>query len=73
MSKRAGFWEKLTYKIYKTENIFHNKTSFLLRDFDANRDRSFFLSAFGATLGRSPGTDKTGTGYNAYSPLLQFI
>jgi hypothetical protein len=28
ISKNAGFWEKLTYKIYKTENVFHNKTGY---------------------------------------------
>jgi hypothetical protein len=30
ITKRTGFWEKLTYKIYKTENIFHNKTEWPL-------------------------------------------
>lgn len=24
-ASRAGFWEKLTYRIYKTENVFHAK------------------------------------------------
>jgi len=24
-TKNAGFWEKLTYNIYKTENLFHTK------------------------------------------------
>lgn len=26
LTKEAGFWETLTYKIYKAENIFHTKT-----------------------------------------------
>jgi hypothetical protein len=30
ISKEAGFWEKLTYRIYKIENMFHNKTGYPL-------------------------------------------
>ena len=29
-AKFAGFWEKLTFRIYKTENIFHSKAQFPL-------------------------------------------
>jgi hypothetical protein len=28
--KNAGFWEKLTYRVYKTENFFHAKAQFPL-------------------------------------------
>jgi hypothetical protein len=30
LSKRAGLWETLTYRIYKIENIFHNKAEYPL-------------------------------------------
>ena len=29
-SQRSGFWEKLAYRIYKTENFFHHKTKFAI-------------------------------------------
>jgi hypothetical protein len=43
VKKRAGFWEKLTYRIYKTENIFHNKIDFPLGIYTQIVTVAFFL------------------------------
>lgn len=42
-SKHAGFWEKLTYRIYKLENIFHAKTQFPLGALTQAATVLFFL------------------------------
>lgn len=42
-TKRAGLWEKLTYQIYKVENIFHTKASFPFGAFTQLATVAFFL------------------------------
>jgi len=41
--KRAGFWEKLAYRIYQTENIFHAKTDAPFGIFTQIATVGFFL------------------------------
>jgi hypothetical protein len=43
VSKRAGFWETLTYRIYKTENVFHNKAGYPLGVITQIATVAFFL------------------------------
>lgn len=42
-SNQAGFWEKLTFRIYKTENIFHTKAQFPLGLITQIATVAFFL------------------------------
>lgn len=42
-AKQAGFWEKLTFRIYKTENIFHTKAQFPLGLITQVATVAFFL------------------------------
>ncbi len=41
--KTAAFWEKLTYKIYKLENVFHAKASYPFGVFTQVATVAFFL------------------------------
>lgn len=41
--KKAGFWERLTYRIYKLENVFHTKASYPFGVFTQVATVAFFL------------------------------
>lgn len=42
-AQNAGFWERFTYRLYKTENVFHSKASFPLGALTQIAAVAFFL------------------------------
>lgn len=43
LSKEAGFWERITYRIYKIENVFHTKATFPFGLYTQIATVAFFL------------------------------